>query len=65
MRVDTPGRFSWTISNLHYPSDTYSVALDAGGGSSIVVSTSNKKWAAGLDALAACCQAATLLVDNE
>jgi hypothetical protein len=42
VRVDTPGCFTWTITNLHHPSDTYNVRLDEEG-SSIIVSTHNKK----------------------
>lgn len=42
VRVDTPGCFTWTISNLHYPADTYSVRLDTEG-TAVIVSTTNKK----------------------
>jgi hypothetical protein len=42
VRIDTPGRFTWTISNLHYPEDTYNVRLDAEG-TAVIVSTTNKK----------------------
>lgn len=44
VRCDTPGCFTWHITNLHHPADTYNVRVDEEG-VALVVSTTNKKYA--------------------